>query len=120
MGMYSNICLGCRFSSIKIDVSIPKSYDMKNLAQETKAFSSKIVVQTKQKPIHYNLTVDNQKHENSLGFNLDCICILNIKKDDCSKFNPTHQKTLRIKHIQNRNLHPTIQPLQTPTKPTKL
>ncbi len=91
--------MGCRFGSVKIDVSVPEKYDLKSFRAETQQFASRFLAMTKQKPIHYNLTFDKKQRKlAALEFNVNCTCILNVNKNDCSKFNP-EQENCKIRHL---------------------
>jgi hypothetical protein len=97
--MEANACLGCRFGSVKIDILAPQKYDSKKLAEETRAFASAVTALTKQKPIHYAVTISELK-KSAIDFKVNCSCILNLEKTDCSNYNPS--KTCRIKHLHLR------------------
>jgi hypothetical protein len=96
--MEANACLGCRFGSVKINISVPQKCDEGRLARETKAFASKIAVMTRQKPVHYTVTYSERQKFAALDFAVNCSCILNVDKRDCSNYNPS--KTCRIMHIR--------------------
>jgi hypothetical protein len=103
IGMESNVCLGCRFGSVKIDVSVPEKYNFKTFKVETKQFASEILPMTRHKPIHYNVTFDKKQLDAAAPkFNVNCTCILNVKKKDCSKFNPTEERC-KIRHLPSSN-----------------
>jgi hypothetical protein len=95
--MEANACLGCRFGSVKVNVSVPQRYDADRLAKETKMFVSKIAATTRQKTIHYTVTFAERQKFAALNFTINCSCILNVDKRDCSNYNPS--KTCRVMHI---------------------
>jgi|GEM_PF-2650365 hypothetical protein len=99
--METNACLTCRFGSVKIDISVPYKYDPKKLAEQTKAFTSSLAALTRQKPIHYAVTFEERKIS-SVDFKVNCSCILNLRKVDCSNYNPS--RACRIKHLHPSNL----------------
>jgi len=74
---------------------------MQEFVQETRDFASEIKAVTRQKPIHYTLTFDSGKSLANLDFNLDCSCILNVKRKDCSNF-VMETKNCRVKHMQSK------------------
>ncbi len=95
--MEANACLSCRFGSVKINISVPHKYNAGKLTKETKAFASKIAATTRQKPIHYTVTYAERQKFAALDFTVNCSCILNVDKRDCSNYNPS--KTCRVMHI---------------------
>jgi hypothetical protein len=97
--MASNICLGCRFGSVKIEILVPEKYTIKEFAQQTQDFASEIIAITKEKPMHYSLTFGSGNDFSKLDFKIHCSCILNIDKKQCSKFNSTMQKDCKIQHF---------------------
>lgn len=97
--MESNICLACRFSSVKIEIFVPEKCDIKEFAEESRNFSSNIIAITKEKPMHYSLTFAQGNEPSKLDFKLHCICILNINKAECSKFSDGTEKDCKIKHL---------------------
>ncbi len=98
--MENNACLGCRFGSVQIDVDVPEEYDLKKLAEQKREFTADLSAATKQKPIHYSVHFDPQETTQKPNFNVNCSCILNVHKSDCSKFNLAVGRTLRIKHFE--------------------
>jgi len=108
-GMEANACLGCRFGSVKIDISAPQDIDQKKLVGETKKFTKQIAGVTEHKRIHYSVTTKPQKTSN-IDFNVNCTCILNVKKHDCSNFN--HAQNLRIKHLNRQSKLPHLEVTQ--------
>jgi hypothetical protein len=109
IGMEANACYGCRFGSIKIDILAPEDIDQKKLVGETKKFTANIAEATKHKRIHYSVTTKPQKASN-IDFNVNCTCILNVKKHDCSNFNHAHN--LRIKHLNRHSKLPQLEVTQ--------
>jgi hypothetical protein len=107
--MEANACLGCRFGSIKIEVLAPQDVDQKKLAGETKKFAAHIAEVSKHKRIHYSLATKPQK-ASKIDFNVNCTCILNVKRDDCSNFN--HAQNLRIKHLDRQSNLPHLEVTQ--------
>ena len=97
--MDSDVCLGCRFGSVKIEILVPEKCDLKDFAQQTRHFAAEISRVTMHKPIHYSLGINPGQDLAELDFNVNCSCILNINKNDCSKFNHAEDKNCRIKHI---------------------
>ena len=97
--MESNICLGCRFGSVKIEVLVPEDCDVQEFVRKTRLFASEMKPVTREKRIHYILKFDSEKHSLGLGFNVTCSCILNVKQRDCSNFLACN-KTGRVKHLQ--------------------
>jgi hypothetical protein len=94
----ANACLGCRFSSVKVDISVPEKYDLKKFTKETKKFASNMGAMASQKRIHYALVFDSERQKTSnLDFTVNCSCILNVKKVDCSKF--SSGQNCKIKHL---------------------
>lgn len=103
--MEANACLSCRFSSIKLNITVPEKYDTAKFARETKKYADRLAALTKQKPIHYALNFQEQQY--GLDFNVTCACILNVKKLDCSHFNPA--ENLRIRHLNHNYKLPTLE-----------
>ena len=97
--MDSNVCLSCRFSSVKIEILVPEKCSLKEFAKQTRDFAAEIIMVTGPKPIHYSLQFDSEQDLTDLEFNVNGSCILNINKSDCSKFNLTEDKNCRIKHL---------------------
>jgi hypothetical protein len=100
--MESNICLGCRFGSVKIEVSVPQNLGLKDFAEQTKVFAAELTEFTKSKPIHYSLKFDAPPDCEELDFSVNCQCILNVNKLDCSKFNSS--QNCRVKHLHPNSL----------------
>ncbi len=96
--MESNVCLGCRFGSVKVEILVPEKYTHERFVRETRDFASDIAVLTKQKPIHYSLRFDSE-NSSGLDFSFNCQCILNIKRKECSNFNLKEEKC-KVKHLQ--------------------
>jgi hypothetical protein len=94
----SKVCLACRFGSVKIEILVPETYNQKNFVKEMQNFSANLTSSTNQKPIHYFLVFGADNNSQKLNFKVDCSCILNVKKADCSKFNPKQEKNCRVKH----------------------
>ncbi|MCL4429652.1 MAG: hypothetical protein M1167_02755, partial [Chloroflexi bacterium] len=84
--MEGNVCIGCRFGSVKIEVCVPEKCSLQEFTRQTRAFASDLKAHTGQKPIHYALTFDSDKDASELVFNVNCQCILNVKQRDCSNF----------------------------------
>jgi hypothetical protein len=99
-GMEANACLRCRFGSIRLDIKVPEKYDTDRFARETKRYAEKLFEAINHKSINYALTFEAQQHY--LDFNLMCTCILNVKKQDCSNYNPTQHP--RVKHLNRERL----------------
>ena len=96
-------CLGCRFGSVKVEILVPEKYSMKQFVQQTRDFASDIAALTEKKPIHYSLTFDSGEDcPEKLNFKVDCACILDIKKKDCSKFNTSQDRDCRVTHLTAR------------------
>lgn len=101
MNMESNLCLGCRFGSVKIEALVPEKCNLEELAKKTREYAADIFALTGQKPIHYALTFDSgQGSSQELNFKVNCTCILNVKMRDCLKFNLAEGNNCRIKHLQ--------------------
>ncbi len=94
-----NVCLGCRFGSVKIEILVPEKCDINEFARETRNFSSEIVAMTKEKPMHYSLTFGSATSCSKLDFKVHCSCILNIDKKECSKFSDKTDRDYKIKHF---------------------
>lgn len=95
----TNVCLGCRFGSVKIDILVPEKYNLKEFVKQTQNFASGVTAVTREKPIHYALTFENHGGDSEkLNFEIHCSCILNVKTRDCSKFNPA-KKECRVEHL---------------------
>jgi hypothetical protein len=99
--METNVCFGCRFGSVKIEILVPEKYNLKRFANQTRDFTADVVAVTGAKPIHYSLKVDSGQNTAELNFNIDCLCILNIDKRDCSKFNAATGRNCRVKHLEH-------------------
>jgi hypothetical protein len=98
--MASNICLRCRFGSVKLEILVPEKYDIKEFAKETQDFASDIVAITREKPMHYSLTFGTGNEcAKSLDFRVHCSCILNINQNECSKFNANEERDCKVKHF---------------------
>jgi hypothetical protein len=97
--MESNICIGCRFGSVKIEIFVPENCDVQEFVQKTRLFASEMKLVTGEKRIHYTLKFDSETDSLGLGFDLNCSCILNVKQRDCSNF-LAENKTCRVKHLQ--------------------
>jgi hypothetical protein len=97
--MDSNICLGCRFGSVKIEIVVPEEYDIKDFAEETRNFNSEINAITKKKPMHYSLMFGSESNHSTLEFKVHCSCILNINKKECSRFNADADRDCKVKHL---------------------
>ena len=97
--MESNVCLGCRFGSVKLEILVPEKYDINDFAQETRNFSTDIVAITKEKPMHYSLTFGSGDEYSKLEFKVHCSCILNIDKTECSRFTDASDKDWKIRHL---------------------
>jgi len=98
-----NKCLGCRFGSVKVEISVPEKYNMKQFVQQTRDFASDITSVTGNKPLHYSLAFgSDEEYPEKLDFKVDCTCILDIKKKDCSKFNSKQAKECRVTHFTSR------------------
>ena len=95
----SNVCLGCRFGSVKIEILVPEKCDINEFAEETRNFSLDIIAMTKEKPMHYSLTFASGNEVSKLDFKVHCTCILNIDKKECSKFSDGADKEYKIKHL---------------------
>lgn len=98
--MEENACYKCRFGSIRIDIKVPENYDTERFARETKRYAEKLSAIINNKQVHYALTFEAQQHY--LDVNLSCTCILNVKKQDCSNFNPTEHP--KVKHLNRERL----------------
>lgn len=96
--MESNTCFGCRFGSVKIEILVPEKYSLKQFAQQTRDFTADVVAVTGSKPIHYSLKVNTE--QSKLDFNINCSCILNIGRRDCSKYNAA-TGNCRVKHLEH-------------------
>jgi len=96
--MESNLCLGCRFGSVKIEILVPEKCGIEEFAAETQNFTSEIVAMTK-KPMHYSLTFGSGIDQSKLDFKVHCQCILNIKQNECSKFNGVTDRDCKVKHL---------------------
>jgi len=94
-----NVCLGCRFGSVKIDITVPEKYDLTEFVRQKEDFASEIIPLTREKPIHYSLLFGSNGDPSKLEYKIHCSCILNVKKEDCSKFNVREQKNCKIKHL---------------------
>ena len=55
------------------------------------------------KPIHYYIGFDPGL-DGQLNFNVNCICILNIERKDCSKYSSTEDNRCRIRHREQIKL----------------
>ena len=97
--MDNNVCLTCRFGSVKIEVLVPDKCDVEEFAEETRNFSSDIIAITKEKPMRYSLTFGSGNDMSKLEFKVHCTCILNIDKSECSRFSGTANKDCKIKHL---------------------
>ncbi len=97
------MCYGCRFGSVKIEILVPDKYNQARFVEETRDFASDIIAQAGQKPIHYALKLDSGKSGSELDFRVNCQCILNVKKKDCS-FHATQSKHWKIKHLPHHKL----------------
>ncbi len=100
--MESNVCLSCRFGSVKIEILVPETYDVQEFVTETQNFASDIIATVGQKPIHYSLRFDSEHYSDGLDFTVACSCILNIKRKECSKFNQK-EEYCKVKHLVSRN-----------------
>jgi hypothetical protein len=103
--MLSNVCLGCRFGSVKINVLAPENYDLTEIVRETRDFAASLIEAT-QKPIHYSLNFDSGQDLSTLEFRVECSCILNVDKDDCSKLTSKQTGRCKIKHYHNYTPEP--------------
>ena len=97
--MESNVCLGCRFGSVKIEILVPEKCNINEFAEETRNFSSDIIAITKEKPMHYSLTFGSGNECSKLDFRVHCSCILNVDKKHCSRFADNMVKDCKIKHL---------------------
>ena len=97
--MDSNVCLGCRFGSVKIEVLVPEQCDIREFADETRNFTSEIVAITKAKRMHYCITFGSGSNYSKLDFKVHCSCILNIKKKECSNFNSINESECKVRHL---------------------
>ncbi len=99
-----SVCIGCRFGSVIVEIAVPEKCDLLKLTRRTEAFTADLPAAIKQKPIHYSLNFDE---ENSLddepSFTVNCICILNVNKKDCSKFEEAAGRNPRIKHLEHQS-----------------
>ena len=102
--MNSDVCLGCRFGSVKIEILVPEKCKIEDFSKQTRDFTAEIGRVTGHKPIHYSLGFDSEQDLADLDFNVECSCILNINKNDCSKFNVAEGQNCRVKHLQQLNL----------------
>jgi hypothetical protein len=96
----ANVCMGCRFGSIKMDVLVPEKYDMKQLVAQIQILASEVTAVAASKPIHYSFTFGAGK--NSLKkpkFKVDCLCIFKVKQRDCSRLNPKKGKEFKVRHF---------------------
>lgn len=98
--MNGNVCLGCRFGSVRVEILAPEKRDADEFVEQTRQFLTQITALTFEKQIHYSLVIDAERGE-KLGFNVQCNCILNIKKKDCSRFNLTNNRDCRVTHLQH-------------------
>jgi hypothetical protein len=94
-----NICLGCRFGSVKIEILVPEKYDLKDFVAQKKDFASEIIAFTGGKPIHYSILFSSNENPSKLERKIYCSCILNVNRNDCSKFNLRQEKNCKIKHL---------------------
>ena len=99
--METNVCFGCRFGSVKIEILVPEKYNLKQFASQTRNFTAGIVAVTGAKPIHYNLKVDSRQDPSRLDFNVNCSCIFSVDRRECSKFNAATDRNCRVKHLQH-------------------
>ena len=97
--MDGKTCLECRFGSVKIEVLVPEKYSMAEFVKEKQNFASNLIEVTGGKPIHYSLTLDSAPQSSPLDFKVHCSCILNVDKNDCSKFNLRQDKDCKVKHL---------------------
>jgi hypothetical protein len=85
-------------------MSIPEKYDLKGFKEKTQQLAPEVLEATRQKPIHYNFTFDKKRRDASdLKVKVNCMCILNVKKKDCSKFNPS-EVSCKIKHMPPQHI----------------
>ena len=108
--METNVCYGCRFGSVKIEIVVPEKYSLKKFAKQTRDFADQIAEVTKPKPIHYSLRFDSGQDSAKLDFNVNCQCILNVAKRDCSNYS-TAGRNCRVKHLKQ---------LKPPTRKSEL
>jgi restriction endonuclease len=99
--MNSNVCLGCRFGSVRVEILAPEECDAEDFVKQTKQFLTQITALTCEKQIHYSLIINSSQKAEELSFNVQCNCILNIKKKDCSRFNLTNNHDCRVTHLQH-------------------
>ena len=97
--MDNKICLSCRFGSVQIEVLVPETCDLEKFVTETRNFASDVIAVTKEKPIHYSFTLASEQGSPELVFKVHCTCILNVNKNDCSKFNLTENNDCKVKHL---------------------
>lgn len=97
--MESSLCLGCRFGFVKIEILVPEKCDIEKFAAETQNFASEIVAMTKEKPMHYSLTFGSEMDHSKLDFKVHCSRMLNIKQNECSKFNGVTNRDCKVKHL---------------------
>jgi hypothetical protein len=99
--MNSNVCLGCRSGSVKIEISVAQKCKPEDFSHQTRDFGAGIIRVTGHKPIHYSLELDSGQNLAEIDFNVDCSSILNINKNDYSKFNVAEDRNCRVKHLQH-------------------
>jgi hypothetical protein len=95
----SNICIGCRFGSSRIEILVPEDYNIQDFAKETQNFASEIIAIKKVEAMHYSLTFGSLNDFSKLEFIIHCSCILNVDKKQCSKLNSNQEKDSRIKDL---------------------
>jgi hypothetical protein len=97
-----SVCIECRFGSILVEIQVPEKCDLRKLARRTKAFTEGLPAIISQKPIHYALQFAEGDSSDEPNFTVNCACILNVNKKDCSKFEEAVGRNPRIKHLEHQ------------------
>lgn len=78
---------------------MPEKYDLTDFIAQKQDFVSEINAFTGGKPIHYSILFGANEDPSKLEHKIHCSCILNVHKNDCSKFNLIREKNCKVKHL---------------------
>lgn len=101
----SNVCLGCKFSSVKLEILVPESSEIDDFVRRTQDFAAKILSITREKPLHYSLKYGSPATEGEmLNFTVFCSCTLNLDAEECMTYKSASEAEVRIKQVQYSKL----------------
>lgn len=95
------VCLGCKFSSVKLEILVPENSELTDFAERTQDFSARLLAITREKPLHYSLKYSSATAGGeTLNFTVSCSCTLNLDKEDCLTYRSADENEAKIRRVQ--------------------